>query len=1080
MKIKNRLITLIGAVLLSALLLAALIMPIYAARLDYSSPGATNKTTLSSADILEILFSSDDGFAMTEEERAYLEEYGTESVTYGENVPASAVTSEYDEEGQRLYVSSREYKYRSASGINMTWTPTRVTFDGREELLVNGGDGNYTAILENVDGMGASAATVIYEASISFSESTVNTLLTKAYNDGKGWNAYKTYVSELADYKTALAAYRQYLVDKQIYNDRYKEYTKYLADKAAYDEAYAAFLEYEAALAEYNAAHAAYVKYVAEKEEYDKNIILYNEYVKNIKIANEQIGIMLGTSKSLPTIGRPLSGAILGPTVAQVVENKDAIANELTGVDGSIIDLAGECTENLREILSEFASLTNNADRYTYYSLNYESIRYNFTTLFQVLDYLYGNGKVRYALGEMDMKEKYMILLAQLYYTVNALNDKTVYNYEGTAKYNSSYRINGKTPLSIVEGAPYIVDTQNAKPLENGYPVEVTEPILPTEVSEPTKPAAVPKPVAPTVVADPGESPEEVALPAAPNEVKAPDASLLDSEGALPDGIVALIDAYNGGKLTERAPISGAKIITLEARAVKTVLNPDEITVNFYSHTGTLLATVKAERGAYVEFDGELPSKTSPDKIYTFIGWCDEGGVPVDMTSLDPDGKTVDLYPHFSSEDKTFEVIWDVEGALTAQTYKYGQTPVPPVAEPTKADEGSYLFLFDGWDREISAVTSDATYTATFKRRPIIVDTFGIVGQIDYDSDPDAYVVDMTSSLDRELQLSNLLARATAEMKGIVLKLRVGEVRMNFSEASAIYKNNVTRLRVSFVTRGEGDSINYTFYIRFTDESGAEAEGEYRATVTLPCVLPYPDSTEICYLDGDARVSQRFETGEGSITLSMYSGRTYYTFTSFSVNVVTYDGITLKTDRTLASAGETVRVSYTVPSDVRILSVYYVDESGERTKIEDGSFEMPVGAVSVGIDYRYVKYTVRFISDGRVISSREYSPGQMPAPAGTPYKASDAAYEYVFVGWDKELSPVSGNEIYTAVYEKKLIEREPPKEGLQVTDRVLKIIVLVAVVLIYAFVLLTVLVAIVVKLVICRGKIDKEVRKSKK
>ena len=63
------------------------------------------------------------------------------------------------------------------------------------------------------------------------------------------------------------------------------------------------------------------------------------------------------------------------------------------------------------------------------------------------------------------------------------------------------------------------------------------------------------------------------------------------------------------------------------------------------------------------------------------------------------------------------------------------------------------------------------------------------------------------------------------------------------------------------------------------------------------------------------------------------------------------------------------------------------------------------------------KYTYKFVNyDGTVLKEEEVEYGTMPVAPDDPEREETAEFSYVFTGWDKEISKVTGDVVYTAVY----------------------------------------------------------------
>ncbi len=1037
LKIKSKALVALTLFLIIGTLVAAFTFPVFAVKEDYSNPNATDKLTLNSADILERAL----GIDLSDAESEYLALFGGESITYGERVPTSSVMSEYFADTDSLLVIAKIYEYTTSSGFKMTWTPIRAVVGETEQSLAPTGDGRYSATFANAGEQGSEQVRVIYSTSVAVSRKTVNSIINQAYNDAALWAEYADTIGKKTEYADAMLEYEKYLAERNIYAENYAAYMKYLDELAEYESALAVYEKYTAELEEYNAKYAEYSKYLEEKKEYDRKVALYEEYLKNIETVAYHISLIDGVKNTSTSLNRAVYNAIVGDTVTQVIENKDVIANNLTGIGGAVIDLAGEATENLRSLFADYFALTDEADKYLYYTLNYEKFRDNFTNLLKSLDYLYENGKVRVALGERDgMKEKYEILLAQLYYVVTALNDGPVSKYSGSGLFDSSYKILGKTPLSIL-GTPYMTDKNNAKPLSSGYPVKVEMPTI-TEVEKPIKPTPVLEPVPPKEVADPGDAPEEVARPTPPTLVDAPYP--LDDPDVLPTEVQKLITAYESGALAPREEIAENKRITLEITAEKKFLNIDEILIRFYGSDGALLDDVNAERFSYVEFAGSLPSKNEDDYAsYSFIGWQTEDGTLIDMTSVDCDGYELDLYPAFAPNYKLYEVKWLVDGNEIIAYERLGD--IPEFHEtPSKADTDGVYYEFVGWDVEPAPVSTNEdenVYRAVFDAKFILPFSNGSGALLEFDGT--SFIADCTLSSQKRFNIANLLPRA-AKTGGIVILAKGFTLEISYSDVIKMNEAGVAEISVTTSQRGID---GYSFAVSLYDADGAAVKDQIYTTVTLPFRFSDPENMRLYYDTGDGKEFIRAVPDEKSLTVSALCGVTHYAVTEYSVDVMENNSMYyISVDKTTASAGERVKIYCHENIGYDILSVYLIDTAGEETELTVGEtensyeFVMPAEGVSVGVECRALEYTVNFVSDGKVLSSQVYKYGEIPTPPNAPQKASDGAYRYEFVGWNYKVDAVSADKVYRALYKAIPLPVKEKPDGLIISDSVMRLI----------------------------------------
>ncbi len=135
-------------------------------------------------------------------------------------------------------------------------------------------------------------------------------------------------------------------------------------------------------------------------------------------------------------------------------------------------------------------------------------------------------------------------------------------------------------------------------------------------------------------------------------------------------------------------------------------------TVTWKNWDGTVLETdEKVEYGTLPTYDGETPTKAADARhTYTFDGWTP------DVSAVTKDVTYTAVY---TEELRMYTVTWkNWDGTVleTDEKVEYGAMPEYNGETPTKAEETRYTYSFGGWDKDVTAVSGDVTYTAQFEK----------------------------------------------------------------------------------------------------------------------------------------------------------------------------------------------------------------------------------------------------------------------------------------------------------------------------------------------------------------------------
>jgi len=373
--------------------------------------------------------------------------------------------------------------------------------------------------------------------------------------------------------------------------------------------------------------------------------------------------------------------------------------------------------------------------------------------------------------------------------------------------------------------------------------------------------------------------------------------------------------------------------------------------------------------GDYEEKDNKLIfSKESMADIFSENGIYTLTFVFLDNNDIEKTATFVVTMTEF------FTITWVVDGKTTYEEYEVGSQLVP--IDPSKDADEYYTYTFNGWDKQLQmVVTSDATYTGTFSAHRIQYEITWIV-----DGNEERTYVNS-------------------------LEMPTHETPTKASDAEWDY----TFVGWSPVVKEATENIVYTAEF-------AKAPRKYTVTWIVNGVETTTEYTynEIPSID----------------TPQSYSDNEYfYTFKGWDKEVVS-----VKENTVYTAQWNSEPVNYTITwnvDGVKSYSNYTYNQTPEYgsipTKASTEQYDYvfigwspEISAVTANVEYVAQfdailrKYTVKWIIDG-TLEEQELYYGELPTHFN-PTKASDAQYDYVFAGWNKEPSTVYGDQEYIAQF----------------------------------------------------------------
>lgn len=1011
---------------------------------DYSRNDSLDTVVMSASEFIEYISDS----KLCSAEKEYLKDL-VDTFKYENKIPYNSVNTSLNEDVLSIHASV--YSYTDINNNIISWIPYKARVNDKTAYFEDQGE-FYDCLIKNVL-ENEEEATIYYKTNIYLDYNKVNVIINDAYNlasyyvendiinkeNEKYNNLYQEYLKELDDYNNYLNAldkyksdlnnYNNYLKELNNYNELYEDYLEYVDEYNNYQKELEDYNKYLVALENYPKELEKYQNYLIEKEKYDA---LYATYVEEYKVYEFEIAYVNYGLKVMDIIKSPRTSLersiyndVMGNAVTQVLDKRDILYS--VGVDKQLIMGAEKATYALREIFTDYYSLNSDEEKWIYYSSNFTTIKNNIKELLYSLEGLYQDPMVKSGISSFDKEEQYLILISQLVYVNILMNGTNIKTTRGTY-FNDSWRIEGRTKEDVLENSiDFYLDNKLRTPIIKHYPVEPIPPTI-TEVKEPVYPKEVSKPVEPVKVNEPSK-PLSVAKPVEPEIVLEPSEPI---PYKCDEVILDLIDAYNKGELIYREEYIEDICVELNSTFTKKFKNSSLVTVEFYDLNKNFLNAYTTESGSYITYDISLPVKEG-DEIYSsykFSHWEYEDKTILDLNNVTREGF---VYPVFVGDVyKEYLITWEVDGDISTEFYHYGDL-VSYKGKLEKDYQTNVFYVFDKWDSELESVSSDKSYVALFKECYLIEEDEKYA-KIDYS---DSLIsIDIRGFNSNALNLNNFIKYVINDDNTKKIRIISDEYEITFSSAN-FNKLCDLSLEKIIINVLDLDNFEYSYYVEFIDSDlnvineNVEFSSKFFGSFDLvKSVVNMEDAN-----GNFTEIRANIKNNEISFN-SMNNNAKYNVYPLFGITIISNDCISIVSDKNKAKIGELVDVDVELlVNGIYLESLIIMDSSGNKIDFNDEYiFNMPNKDLFIMASYQFYNYTVKFVSNGEVISSKVYKYGDTVQVPSNPYKAADEFYTYKFKSWDKEVSLVTNDEVYTAVFEsfEKEILEEPSRAPLYI------------------------------------------------
>lgn len=415
------------------------------------------------------------------------------------------------------------------------------------------------------------------------------------------------------------------------------------------------------------------------------------------------------------------------------------------------------------------------------------------------------------------------------------------------------------------------------------------------------------------------------------------------------------------------------------------------------------------------ELLGELKKISAGVRQYRFIGWSLNGTQYPDGTPL---AKVDGEQTYVALFEESYVVTFIVDGIGESQAVWSGNLPVIP-PEPQREGTPYQLYRFIGWDKEVGEIYEDTTFTAQFDSYNFATDN---ESPLKLTTTDESYIISC-NSYSAMYDISNIIKTTAEGDRDIILDCTDGSITLSNQNARDFLSLNVVYIQFESVIQSTG---GYQLTLKLFDKDGNPCTYSGKIHVTLPD-FEVTERSHLMAMEGVFKKEVSYAYKENTLIVDVIPFTVYSMDSLYSISVLSSENATISVNKLSAEKGDRITVKVkNVIDGAYITGIYIVDEKGESKDLDGNTFLMPDSDITVGVLTEYYKYNVTFKANGKVLFTRSYKYGEKLTPPQIPDITADEGFIYRFVGWDKEISTVTADCEYNAVFEKKEVENTEP------------------------------------------------------